>query len=929
MSRWPPIPIGIPCNRQTAPKQFLKIEYAELAVKRERATDSKRRFDQRSVPCSTGGLQRLQYYHCPRRCSLEHYLPFQRGAGFMASSLLSLCSSLFLLLVFADTRTPPAVEVEILEGIPDKQAWDYGKPKVSETYSEPAFGMAVVPGKFSPQGIILDRSNPFVLRATGSVTLPAGEHRFLLRSHGAARLWIDDRVVLETAFVTPNADGHESVPEAPSAPEEGEAPLPVGHQEMKATIRLEAGLHKIRLECFIGGKRLRPELGDLAVAVAKSGEPFYLLGPGPKLAFTEEAWSAFAASAKARHQTRDAVARKAAQADEFRYWEKRHAIARQEWKNHNAGPKPAGNSSIDDFVDRWLASAGVTPTLTTGDAAFLRRVTLDAIGVIPTRAEIAAFHADTRPDRRARAIARLLADSRWADNWVGYWQDVLAENPGILKPTLNNTGPFRWWIHQAFLDNMPMDRFVTELIMMQGSKMGGGPAGFGMATQNDAPMAAKADIVAKAFLGVELQCARCHDAPRHPFKQKDLFSLAAMIGNSPQTVPITSTVTMEGRTRRPRVEVTLAPGAKIDPAWPFPELAPTELPDGIVRDPKNLRERFAAILTSPRNERFALVMVNRLWKRLMGWGLVEPVDDWQNAEPAHPELLSYLADEFVTHGYDLRHVARLIFESSAYQRCVPTAAESSKTMDATIHGSPTRRRLTAEQLVDSLFLAAGKEFGAEELTMDPEGRRPATEMINLGRPRRAWEFTSLSNERDRPALALPVAQSILDLLTAYGWRDSRQSPITVRDEIATPLQPLVLANGVVGTRISRLSDDSAFTRLALEDRTLPDLVQAVFLQILSRPPSAAEHKTFVELLQEGYSDRRLTDATQPPTRRSTATAVSWSNHLSPEATKIKLELERLAREGDPPTTRLRGAWRERMEDMIWALINSPEFVFTP
>ena len=160
-------------------------------------------------------------------------------------------------------------------------------------------------------------------------------------------------------------------------------------------------------------------------------------------------------------------------------------------------------------------------------------------------------------------------------------------------------------------------------------------------------------------------------------------------------------------------------------------------------------------------------------------------------------------------------------------------------------------------------------------------------------------------------------------------RDSRQSPITVRDEIATPLQPLVLANGVVGTRISRLSDDSAFTQLALEDHPLPDLVQSVFLQILSRQPSELEQRALVELLQKDYADRRLSAPAQKVEGRSKATAVSWSNHLSPEATRIKLELERLAREGDPPTRRLRSEWRERMEDMVWALINSPEFIFTP
>src|SRR6185369_14006664 len=135
-------------------------------------------------------------------------------------------------------------------------------------------------------------------------------------------------------------------------------------------------------------------------------------------------------------------------------------------------------------------------------------VSLDASGLIPTPAEIRAFLADPPAERRSRAVERLLASPSWADHWVSYWQDVLAENPGILKPTLNNTGPFRWWLHEAFLDNWPIDRFVTELVLMDGSRMYGGPAGFGMATQNDAPMAAKAQILARAFLGVELACAR-------------------------------------------------------------------------------------------------------------------------------------------------------------------------------------------------------------------------------------------------------------------------------------------------------------------------------------------------------------------------------------------------------------------------------------
>jgi hypothetical protein len=96
---------------------------------------------------------------------------------------------------------------------------------------------------------------------------------------------------------------------------------------------------------------------------------------------------------------------------------------------------------------------------------------------------------------------------------MGYWQDVLAENPNILNPTLNNTGPFRWWLYESLRDNKPMDFFVTELLRMKGSERLGGPAGFATASQNDVPMAAKGTIIGAAFLGVEMKCARCHDAP--------------------------------------------------------------------------------------------------------------------------------------------------------------------------------------------------------------------------------------------------------------------------------------------------------------------------------------------------------------------------------------------------------------------------------
>lgn len=821
--------------------------------------------------------------------------------------------------VFAD------VAVELREGVPEKPVWDFPRTEPVERYTEPAFGFAAIPNRYSDRGLLADRALPVLLSATADITLPAGEYRVVLRSRNGSRLLVDDAVVAQTEFIDKRGDGHESVPEwKPLAP--GVRPPALGHRESVKALTLDGKSHRFRLEAFIGGAKLRPEVGELLVAVARSGEPFRLLAAIPSVELSDDGWSAYAAAQHARLHARDEIARKAASAAEDRAWELRHDLAKREVAARPpvaVPPGPAANP-IDHFIDRTLTERGAKSAPLCDDEAFLRRATLDTVGLIPTPEEIAAFRRD--PDR-TRAIDRLLADPRWADHWVGYWQDVLAENPGILKPTLNNTGPFRWWLHQALADNLAMDRFATELVRMGGSKMYGGPAGFGLATENDAPLAAKAHILGQAFLGVEMQCARCHDAPFHPFHQRDLFGVAAMLGRAPIALPKTSTVPMIEGARKPRVTVTLKPGEKVTPAWPFADIAPAELPSGLLPENADSRERLAALLTSPRNDRFAQVLVNRVWRRYLGRGLVEPVDDWDDPKPSHPELLAWLARDFVACGYDLKHVARLILTSQTYQRTVQSGNEASEDR---LFASPYRRRLSAEQLVDSLFLAAGKSFGAEELTMDPEGRRPASEMLNLGVPVRAWQFTSLSNERDRPALSLPVAQGIVDLLLAYGWRDARPNPLTVRDETPTPLTPMVLANGVAGGRIVRLSDDSAFTDLCLTEQSLPDLVERLFVRVLGRKATADETRTFVELLKDGYEARRVPVAVAAGKRPSgPASAVSWANHLSPEATRIKLELERRARAGDPPTARLRAEWRERMEDAVWALVNAPEFAFVP
>ena len=574
--------------------------------------------------------------------------------------------------------------------------------------------------------------------------------------------------------------------------------------------------------------------------------------------------------------------------------------------------------------------ASVSPVI--DDLTFLRRVWLDSVGVSPTVSVIREFLQDQDADKRSRMIERLLVDERWADNWVGYWQDVLAENPNLLKPMLNNTGPFRYWILESLRDNKPMDRFATELITMRGSVWGGGAGGFSVATLNDVPMAAKAHIIGTAFLGIDMKCARCHDAPYHETTQKTLFQLAAMLKRESIKVPGTSSVPaaffehVNAGGREPLIEVTLDIGAKVDPEWPFKAISDLEL-NRFVANKEDSRARLAANVTFSR--RFAEVIVNRLWKRLMGAGLVEPVDDWEGQQPSDPELLGFLADEFIRGGYDLRRLTSQIMNSKLYQRTAqdvpPNLVDSNRFFEG-----PYRRRLMAEQIVDNAWHAAGRDMNLGHLTMDIEGRLAPNYFMNFGQPKHAWEFTTMANERDRPSLAMPKIQAVVDALLAFGWRNSRQEPTSRRIEEPNPLQPGVLANGVMGSWLTQLTDDSALTQVCVEVESVDQLIETLFLRFLTRLPTPNEKHRFAELLSPGFLDRVVPEQDLAPvTNAERMPYVSWSNHLDGAANLIKQKQEELARKGDPPTRYLQSNWRERAEDALWALLNAPEMIIVP
>ena len=581
--------------------------------------------------------------------------------------------------------------------------------------------------------------------------------------------------------------------------------------------------------------------------------------------------------------------------------------------------------------------ASLVPTEQLDDSAFLRRLSLDTLGVPPREEDTRAFLNDLRLEERSRVIKRwidrLLNDDRVADHLMADWLDMLAENPALLNKSLNSTGPFRFFLYDSFIDRKPIDRMVTELIMMRGDTHTGGSAGFAVAGENDVPMAAKAHVLAGAFLGIELGCARCHDAPFHRATQSDLFSMAAMLSRKAVAVPDTSRVPdafFDAQPRQSLIEVTLASGAKVQPKWTLGrlsgELSGLEL-NGLVRWQEDTRERLAARITT--NPRFAAVIVNRIWSRLIGEGIVASLHDWEHDSPSHDELLRWLSAEFVSSGYDIRHVMRLILTSDLYGRgAVDTAVHNDPSRR--FFASPIQRRLTAEQVVDSLYATTGSAMDCEELTFVHDGRRALSNRLTLGRPTRAWMMATLNNERDRPSLSLPKARAIVDVLQAFGWSGSRQRPIHKRTIDANVLQPGVLANGVLVQSLSRASFNSTLAEIAVVAESPSNLVDTLFLRFLSRYPSDEERNFFLRQLQDGFDDRILPEnARVAPVAPETLPLVHWFNHLRPRSNEIQLEQERRVRSGPPADPRLESAWRERYEDVVWSLINHDEFVWMP
>jgi len=346
------------------------------------------------------------------------------------------------------------------------------------------------------------------------------------------------------------------------------------------------------------------------------------------------------------------------------------------------------NHPIDRIIDAYLAAHGKPRPVPISDAAFARRVWLDLVGLLPPPERLEAFLSDARPDKRERLIDELLADNvAYAEHWLTFWNDLLRNDYSGTGFITGGRQQITAWLYQSLVENKPYDQFARELISPSSESAGfiRGIRWRGEVSASQATEIQFAQNVSQVFLGINLKCASCHDSFIDRWTLDETYALAAVIAERPLTLH--------------RCEKPLDRVAR--PGWLFPELGNI---DADAPPPRRLTQ-LAALMTHPENGRFTRTMVNRLWHRLLGRGIVHPVDA-MHTPPWSADLLDHLAVTFADSGYDLKTMLRYICTSQAYQAATP-AQDAPADGKEFVFAGPIARRLTAEQFMDAVWQITG------------------------------------------------------------------------------------------------------------------------------------------------------------------------------------------------------------------------------
>lgn len=465
---------------------------------------------------------------------------------------------------------------------------------------------------------------------------------------------------------------------------------------------------------------------------------------------------------------------------------------------------PPGLSGSENPIDRFIEASQAGKTLITNqsvsDRIYARRVYLDIIGLLPPPEELEAFLVDTDPGKRQKLVDALLVRNRdYAANWMTFWNDALRNDFAGTGYIDGGREQITAWLYSSLESNVPYDDFVSGLIHPTTEARGfiKGIIWRGVVNSSQTPEMQAAQNVAQVFLGINLKCASCHDSLISNWKLNDAYGFASAFAEKPLGIARCDTPTGTTATAR----------------FLYPELGE------IVADASREQRlaRLAEILTSEKNGRLTRTLVNRLWARFYGRGLIEPVDEMDN-DPWNADLLDYLAYNLAETGYDLKSTIRLMLTSKAYQLPAVTL-DLQNTKIYTFEG-PVVRRMTAEQFHDALGSIADVWPATHEAGFRIPGLASEEEKI------RAWQLK-----------ADPLS-------TALG-RPNREQVVTSRQTLATTLQGLEMTNGQV---MSSLLHTGASNLLQSSIGDPNRVIESIYTKALGRKPLEAEKPIAEEII---------------------------------------------------------------------------------
>ena len=468
--------------------------------------------------------------------------------------------------------------------------------------------------------------------------------------------------------------------------------------------------------------------------------------------------------------------------------------------------------TIDAHIQRKLDDARIPAAPQADDAAYFRRLNLALAGRIPVASEVRAFLADTTADKRAKALDKILASAGYANHMTTTWRGWLIPEASTNFEVANGTPAFEAWLRPRIQSNLPFDKLVTELLtatfdgrtpaMARNPDDGSAnPLTFYIAKDGKPENLAAA--TSRLFLGVQLECAQCHNHPFAKWSREQFWGLAAFYGGVTRADGNLREVSGRREMTIPNTERTVPATFLSDeePAWKFK------------RSP---RVTLAEWITAKGNPFFARAAVNRVWGLMFGVGIVDPVDDFNDQnKPSHPELLDELAATFTASGFDLKYLVRAIALSETYQRA--SVGTDSRQLDARLFARFPVQGLTPEQLFDSLSVVSGTAL---------EG--PGGNYLQAnGSPKRQF----------------------LETFQRMGKATETQTTI---------LQALTLMNGgETGTATTGGAGRTLDAIVELPGLTANERLEAIYLTVLSRKPTADELKrltAFVDGKPERLAD---------------------------------------------------------------------------